>query len=151
MGVCAVTLIGSPWMYVAMAKEGLFFQRVGALHPTGGVPTLALILQAGVTLIYLTFSGLSALVDTVVFVEWIFHFLVAWGLLRLRKRPEVPRPFKSPFYPLAPVIYMVAAALVVGSTITGEPFSIWGVGLGVCGAGTVAYGLWRRFVPGSAT
>ena len=34
LGVCVVTVIVTPWLYVAMAKEGLFFSRFARLSPS---------------------------------------------------------------------------------------------------------------------
>ena len=40
-----VTMIG-PRIYYAMAKDGVFFQRLTYVHPTFGTPTQAIMLQA---------------------------------------------------------------------------------------------------------
>ena len=48
------------------------------------------------------------LTESVVFAEWVFHGLTAWGLIRLRmRRPELPRPYRSLAFPLAPAIYLI--------------------------------------------
>ena len=52
LGVCAVTIIATPWMYVAMAREGLFFARFAHLSPRTGAPVLALLVQAALCLAY---------------------------------------------------------------------------------------------------
>jgi len=100
----------------------------------------------------------------VVFVEWIFHLLAALGLLLLRRRrPDLPRPYRSPLYPLAPLLYLAAACLVVGGTllqpearwvlVDGERFTIAGVpielralGLSVVLVGALLYRPWRALV-----
>jgi len=161
-GICAVNIITTPWVYVAMAREGLFFRAVGALSPRTGVPTRALLLQGLLTCVYLLFT-LDFLVDSVVFVEWIFHLLAALGLLLLRARqPELPRPFKSPLYPLAPLVYLAAACLVVGGNLLvprlalkadGEPLELLGMnvdlrvlGLSIVLLGALLYRPWRALV-----
>jgi APA family basic amino acid/polyamine antiporter len=147
LGVCAVTIIGSPWLYVAMAREGLFFERFGRLHPRTGAPVLALAVQGLVTLAYLALTTLSWLVDSVVFVEWIFHGLVAWGLVRLRARADVPRPFRAPCFPLVPLVYLVTAVLIVCGTLWKAPWKLKGTGLAILLAGAVAYALWCWWSP----
>jgi APA family basic amino acid/polyamine antiporter len=145
-GICAVNVITTPWLYVAMAREGLFFAAMGELDPRTGVPRRALLLQLGVTCVYL-FGSLGFLVDSVVFVEWFFHLLAAWALLRLRRRqPELPRPFRSPWYPLAPLAYLATAALVVGGTLATADWRVKGTGLAVLAVGALVYQPWRALV-----
>ena len=124
LGVCAVTIIATPWMYVAMAREGLFFARFARLNEKTGAPILALAVQAALCLAYWFWGQAGAarvallpkdsiearsiltpevLTSAVVYIEWVFHACVALALLRLRAtRPNLPRPFRSPLYPLAP-------------------------------------------------
>src|SRR4029450_3997991 len=72
LGVCTVILPGSPWVYVAMARDGLFFRSIGAVTPRTGAPANALLLQCGVALVYLLFIEPGVVTDAVVFAEWIF-------------------------------------------------------------------------------
>jgi basic amino acid/polyamine antiporter, APA family len=145
LGWCLVCIVTSPWLYVAMAKERLFFRSFGVLHPRRGVPTLALLAQAAVMLVYVFAGDLNYLVDAVVFVEWIFHGLVAYALIWLRsRRPELARPYRSPLFPLAPVVYLAAALVVVGNTLWTQDMELKALGLGVTLAGALVYVAWRR-------
>jgi APA family basic amino acid/polyamine antiporter len=147
-----------------MAKEGLFFESVGTVSPRTGVPQRALCLQAAITCVYLLFT-LDFLVDSVVFVEWMFHFLTALGLLLLRARqPDLPRPYRSPLYPLAPLLYLTAACVVVGGNLlqregyyvlradgtrfdlVGIPIELRALGVTVVLAGALLYRPWRALV-----
>jgi APA family basic amino acid/polyamine antiporter len=86
-----------------------------------------------------------------VFAEWMFHAQCGVALMRLRRRrPELPRPFKSPWYPAAPLVYSgLAIFLVVGSIVLADPWKT-GLGLGMLATGGVAYVVWRRSVPDAA-
>jgi APA family basic amino acid/polyamine antiporter len=147
LGISIAIIVTSPWLYVAMAREGLFFAKFGETHPRTGAPIPALLAQGGLALAYWTWGRADLLVDSVVFVEWIFHFLVAIALLRLRaRRPDLPRPFVSPLYPLAPVLYaLLATAVVVGTLAQSEPKSA-AIGLGVLAVAALVYRPWRRLV-----
>jgi APA family basic amino acid/polyamine antiporter len=147
-GVCITILLGSPWVYVAMARDGLFFRAVGAVSPRTGAPVNALLLQAALATGYLAWGRAGTVTDAVVFAEWIFHAQCGFALMRLRaRRPELPRPFRSPLYPLAPLLYSgLAALLVVGAIVFAEPWKT-GLGLGVLAAGGVAYVTWRKLAP----
>jgi APA family basic amino acid/polyamine antiporter len=147
LGVCIVTLVATPWLYVAMAREGLFFARFAEVHPKTGAPIAALLIQGGLALAYWFWGQADLLVDSVVFVEWIFHLLVAVALLRLRaRRPDLPRPFASPLYPLAPVLYALLAAAVVAGTLAQAEPKTSAIGLGVLAVAAAVYLPWRRLV-----
>lgn len=147
LGITVVNILATPWMYVAMAKEGLFFRRFGELSPHTGAPTLALLLQAGICLAYWFAGQAHALVDAVVFIEWFFHGLVAFALLRLRRtRPDLPRPFASPLYPLAPLIYLAVALGVIGGNLQEANPGTIGMGLGVLALGMLVYRPWQSLM-----
>jgi APA family basic amino acid/polyamine antiporter len=147
MGVCIVTVVTTPWLYVAMARERLFFRGFAKLNARTGAPVLGLGLQCILALAYLLFGNTQFLVDAVVFVEWVFHVLIAFGLLWIRaRRPELPRPFRSFAYPVLPIVYgLFASGLVVGVIWTGDASKTL-TGLGVFAAGIVVYPLWRRVI-----
>jgi basic amino acid/polyamine antiporter, APA family len=152
-GVCTVPVLATPWIYVAMARERLFFAPFAQLHPQSGAPTLGLLTQAALAIGYLLLGqylllarGLDVidyLTGSVVFAEWIFHALAAWGLLRLRRlRPDLPRPFRTPtFFPL---LYLALALTVIaGNLLEGNPYQT-GTGLVVLALGALAYRFWQR-------
>ena len=167
LGVCAVTLIATPWMYVAMAREGLFFARFAALSPRTGAPIAALVVQAALCLAYWAWgqAGVVAharlspaeaatstivtpevLTSSTVYVEWIFHALVALALLRLRRaRPDLPRPFRSFAYPLAPLGYFAFACAVVLGNLAQANVRDTAIGLTLLAAGAAIYLPWRRY------
>jgi len=146
IGIFTVNVITTPWMYVAMAREGLFFKRFERLHPRFGTPILAMSLQALLTFGYLLWKDASKLADSVVFSEWVFHALVALALISLRwRRPELPRPFKSPLYPLAPIVYFLIALYVLGGNLIGMDLERIGQAAAVLTAGSLAFLAWRKF------
>jgi basic amino acid/polyamine antiporter, APA family len=145
LGVCAVTIIASPWLYVAMAREGLFFKKFEELNPRTGAPTLALVVQLALCLAYWIWGQAEVLVNSVVFAEWIFHALAALALLRLRRtRPDLPRPYVSPLYPLAPVLYLCFASAIVISNLVQANARDVGIGLVLLAVGAAVYQPWRR-------
>ncbi len=147
LGFLVATLFATPGIYVAMAREGLFFEAVGRENPQSGAPRVALLIQGAICLAYLAFEEdvIHVLADSIVFVEWIFHALLAVALFHLRRsRPELPRPFRSPLYPLFPALYfLIASAVVIGNLVTNE-WRITRLGLIVLALGMVVYGPWRR-------
>ena len=154
-GFLVATLIATPGIYVAMAREGLFPRAFGTPNPRTGAPTLALAMQCALALGYLSLGPASVdrLTGAVVFAEWIFHALCALALLRLAPRLGPARPFKSPLYPLFPALYAaIALAVVVGNLVITEPGTT-GLGVLVLALGAVVYVPWAaraRAVAGEA-
>lgn len=146
LGVCVVTILTSPWLFVAMAREGLFFERFGKLHSRTGAPVAALAVQLALALGYWIWGGAELLVDSVVFVEWIFHGLVALALLRLRARPGVVWPFRSRLGVWAAWVYLATAVAVVAGNLAQANLRAVAIGGTVLAVGALAYRPWRAFV-----
>lgn len=151
IGVCIVTILASPWLYVAMAREGLFFRRFGEVSARTGAPVAALFVQGVLAIAYWLWGEAGQLVDSVVFVEWIFHGLVAVALLRLRaQRPTLERPFRSWLYPLAPIVYLLVAVAVVAGNLALSDGRATLLGLGCIVLGALVYKPWRALVGATA-
>jgi len=109
-----VVLTGARIPY-AMARDGLFFQFAGRLHPSFRTPSGALLfLGAVATLLALT-GTFEELYSLFIFAVWIFFALTGIALLRLRRvEPDLERPYRAWGYPLTPLIFTaVAIALTV--------------------------------------
>ena len=99
-------------VYYAMARDGLFFQKMGTLN-SRAVPRNALVVQC-IWACLLTASGsYGELLDYVIFAVLIFYVLTIIGLFILRrKQPDAERPYKAFGYPVIPAIYVVAASFI---------------------------------------
>jgi len=130
-------------VYYAMAKDGLFFKRVGTLNAKS-VPGVALIIQA-VWASMLCFSGTySDLLDYVIFAVLIFYILTISGIFILRKkRPDAERPYKAFGYPVIPALYILAATAICIDLLVYKPDYTW-PGLVIVLIGIPVYFLWRK-------
>jgi APA family basic amino acid/polyamine antiporter len=146
LGVCIVTILTSPWLFVAMAREGLFFERFGRLHPETGAPVAALTVQLVLALGYWIWGGADVLVDSVVFVEWIFHGLVALAFLRLSSRTDIVWPFRPRWGRWAASVYVATAVAVVAGNLAQANLRAVAIGGSVLLLGAVAYRPWRALV-----
>ncbi|MBJ01857.1 MAG: hypothetical protein CMK00_03180 [Planctomycetes bacterium] len=145
LGVCTVVTATSPSFYVAMAERGLFFRPFAHLQATTGAPLNALLVQAAIALTYFLLGGASEILERTVFPEWILNALIGCSLLSLRRRrPDLPRPFKSPAWPLFPLIYTLAALAVVSGNLLTSSWSVTGTGVLLTLAGALLYLPWRR-------
>jgi len=139
-GFLNLVILVSPRVYRAMASDGLFFPRLAHLHPKYRTPGAAILFQ-GAWAILLTLTGrYGDLLDYVVFGDWIFFGSTAATLFVFRARgrngldPKEIR-FRMPGYPVAPVVFVFAAAYVVIGSIASNP------GNAVRGATIIALGI----------
>jgi APA family basic amino acid/polyamine antiporter len=106
--------ISGPRFYYAMARDGLFPETFGKVN-RHHVPGHSIWVQAGLAIVFLLFLNFSQLTDNVVFVSLFFYALAAVGLFVLRRtRPDMPRPYKVPGYPIVPLLYIIATTAFVG-------------------------------------
>jgi APA family basic amino acid/polyamine antiporter len=131
-------------VYYAMAKDGLFFKKVGTLSERS-VPATALVVQ-GVWASLLCLSGTYGdLLDYVIFAVLIFYVLTVIGIFILRKkRPDVERPYKAFGYPILPGLYVLcASAIAIDLLIFKTTYS--GSGLIIVLLGIPVFYVWKLF------
>ena len=130
-------------VYYAMSKEGLFFKTAGRLN-NFAVPENALWLQCFWASILCLSGSYGDLLDYLTFVSLLFYAVTIAGIFVLRrKEPNAERPYRVPFYPVTPVIYILLAVgicLILLYTKTENA----GRGLLIVAAGVPFYYLSRR-------
>lgn len=122
-GALNSSILSAPRAYYAMAQDGRFPEKIGAIHPTFKTPYIALIVQAVWSVVLLTKWGtFEKLTDNVVFVYWIFYAMGAAAVLRLRaKEPHTHRPYKALGYPWVPIVFIIAAGLLTVNNVYQAP------------------------------
>jgi APA family basic amino acid/polyamine antiporter len=115
------TLLASARVYYAMAKDKLFFKKLGDIHPRYLTPGPSLWVQCiWASLLVLT-GTFDTLTDMLIFVSWIFYALGAYGVFVLRKKmPDTPRPYKVWGYPYVPIIFIAFASVYVVWTLVDD-------------------------------
>ena len=138
------SILTGPRIYYAMARDGLFFRQAARVHPRNRTPDRAIVLQ-GIWACMLALTGTFVQLFTfVMFVSITFWIAAAGAVIVLRKkRPDLPRPYRVPGYPVVPVLFMVAAAGILVSSLWESPVeSLAGFGLTVLGI--PIYFLWNK-------
>jgi APA family basic amino acid/polyamine antiporter len=128
----------------AMARDGYFFASVARVNPAWRTPGVSL-LALGAWSALLVLSGrYEQLFTYVIFASWILYGMTTAAVLVLRrKRPDLPRPYRTLGYPLVPVLFVIAACFLVLSTLVDSPReSLLGVSLIVIGL--PFYFHWKR-------
>lgn len=130
-------------IYYAMAKDGVFFKRLGNIHPTYHTPAFALIVQA-LWSSTLTLSGkYNELLDLVMFAVMIFYVMTVLGLFVLRrKQPQLERPYRALGYPVLPALYILLASLISVAILHEKPYAL--PGLLITLSGIPFYFLWKK-------
>jgi len=142
-------LLAKPRVAFAMARDGLIFSFLGKVHPRWNTPWTALVIQGIVAIIMvLVLKDFDTLTTYFVVVEWAaLIFAVAAVIVLRRKMANAPRPFRTPVYPLVPLIFVVGtvvglAAIVWGALQAGNVSPIYGLGIAV--AGFPVHYVWKR-------
>jgi APA family basic amino acid/polyamine antiporter len=130
-------------IYFAMARDGVFFERLARISPRYGTPAFATGAGAAWAMVGAAIGSFEQLLTYVVFAAWIFYGLAALSIFVYRRRePDHPRPFRVPWYPLTPLLFVVSAALLVLNTVVAQPARA-AVGIVIVLSGTPAYYWWR--------
>src|ERR1700694_444456 len=135
-------------VYYAMAHDNLFSKSPATLHPHYRTPAVALIVQAIWTCVLCLSGTYGQLLNFVIFAAVAFYMVTAVGLFALRKkRPDIPRPVKTPGYPWLPALYIGLTALIAVDLLVQkatQTYAMLGLVLALLGV-PVYYG-WRRMV-----
>jgi basic amino acid/polyamine antiporter, APA family len=140
----------------ALARDGLGFPIFGRVHPTRATPYAAIAMQ-GAMCIALVFALrdplqplrlFDRLIAYFVLVEWFALIFAIGAVFVLRRRmPDAPRPYRTPGYPVVPLLFIGGTALglsaLLWSALSRGDFSPL-VGLGIAAAGYPVYRVWCR-------
>jgi amino acid transporter len=131
-------MLTAPRVFFAMAEERLFFAPLARVHPRYHTPYVAVSLAAALGVVFVLTRTFEQLSDTFVLSIWPFYGLAVAGLYRLRRRADLPRPFKVPGYPVLPAVFIVAVAYLVGNALVTD--RLWtSVTFGIVLAGIPVY------------
>jgi APA family basic amino acid/polyamine antiporter len=112
------TTMMSARIYFAMARERLFFRRLGEVHPRFHTPGNSLLIQGAWASMLVLSGTFDQLTDMLIFVTWIFYALAAVGVFTLRRRmPDAPRPYRVWGYPATTIIFIAFASMYVLFTL----------------------------------
>ncbi len=130
-------------VYYSMAKDGVFFRKVGELN-RNAVPAIGLWVQCVLAGAWSLSGRYGDLLDMISFVVVMFYMLTIAGIFILRKkRPELPRPYKAFGYPVLPALYILMGLLFCVALIIYKPGYTW-PGLLIALAGIPVYYLFGK-------
>lgn len=121
LGCTNASILTGARPYYAMAREGLFFKKIGELNKSN-VPGSSLFWQ-GIWASVLVLSGtFDQLTDMIIFAVFIFYGATSLGVFILRKKmPDAHRPYKVWGYPFIPAFYILFCIGLFCNTIIARP------------------------------
>lgn len=152
----ATIVVGARTTY-AVARDFPPLARIGRWDTERGIPARAILAQSAVALLLVfygasSYDGFQALVDYTAPVFWLFMGLSGISVIVLRiRRPDAPRPFRTPLYPLLPLVFAATAGFMMWSSLdyVSATYGRFGalMGLAVLAAGALVL-IGMKFVSG---
>lgn len=133
--VLIVMLLGQIRVFYAMSRDGLLSPWLASVHPRYGTPHHATWIT-GVTVAVLAAFVPIGVAAELTNIGTLFAFTLVCGavLVLRRTRPDLKRPFRTPFVPMVPILGVLACLGLIAYLpwITWMGFVIWAtLGLGL--------------------
>ena len=141
--VVGVTLL-YPRIFFAMADAGLLFRPLARVHPKYRTPHVAVAAQTTAAVLFALSRSFEQLTAAFVLGIWPFLALATVAVIVLRRRhPDLPRPYRTPGYPIVPLIFVAGTAWVMGSALIADALTTL-AGIGLTLLGVPVYFFWKR-------
>jgi len=113
--VMLVMLLGQSRVFYSMSKDGLLPEWARAIHPRFRTPWVATIVVGVFVAVFAALIPIRILGELVSIGTLLAFIIVCAGVWILRRRhPDMPRPFRTPWVPLVPILgILVSAALML--------------------------------------
>lgn len=143
-GLSSVVLVGmfaQTRIFYAMASDGLLPPWVARVHPRFRTPYLTTIVTGLFMAVLAGTTPIAALGELVSMGTLLTFVIVCAGIVILRRtRPDLPRPFRTPFSPVVPLLGAATCAYLM----SGLPAETWTRLLLWMGGGLVIYFAYGR-------
>ena len=126
----------------ALGRDWPMMRWLGHWDGASGSPRKAMLAQGAIAFALVVFgavqnAGFKGLVEYSLPVFWGFFMLVGIAIFVLRiKEPDAPRPFRVPFYPVTPALFVASCAYLLYASLAYHRAHAL-VGLGVLAVGAV--------------
>lgn len=125
----------------AMAEDGVFWSKLGTVHPRFKTPYVATAIQGTLASVLVSLGTFSTLLTYVTFAMMLSSIATGLAHIKLRiQRKDAKRPYRTLGFPVPPILFVGAyiwfAALIavenpttsligLGLALTGLPFYFW--------------------------
>lgn len=149
-GSLAAVIMSAPRVYFAMARDGLFIPAAAAIHPHYGTPARAIVIQATLASLLVIVGTFNRIVSYFIFAVVIFIALTVVALLVLRRRAPNVHGYRTPGYPVTPIVFLILIGLLLFLLGAHNPLEA-GIGVGVVALGLPVYYFFYRRQPVNET
>jgi len=144
LGSINATIATAPRVYFAMAKDRIFPERLGRLHPKYRSPHIAIVVQALLSVILVFWGTFEQLLSYVVFAMLASSIATGLSIFILRIRePQLHRPYKTLGYPFAPALFIGAYLWIAIQIFINKPYEAT-IGMAIIASGIPFYFYWRK-------
>jgi amino acid transporter len=116
-GSLTASLFASPRIFFAMAEDGLFFRPVAKVHPRFGTPYVAIAINIVLAVVFVLIRTFDQLADAFVTAIIPFYALAVAAIFVLRTRPGYAPPFRTPGYPLVPLLFVLSTLYLLANAL----------------------------------
>jgi APA family basic amino acid/polyamine antiporter len=138
LGSLAAFMMTAPRVYYAMARDRLFFQSISEVSPRFGTPARAILLQAVLASLLVTFSSFSQIVAYFFFVTIVFIAMAVFAVFILRRRKNKTTFYLTPGYPWTPLFFTILISVLLVLLAANNPKQAF-LGVGVVMLGLPVY------------
>lgn len=126
-----------PRIPYAMSESGLLPGKkfLSSVHPKFKTPFGATICQLVIAILMMLFGNPDYLSNVAIFAVFIFYGLAFFAVFLLRKKGTGSSgDYKVPLYPITPIVAILGALYIVGSTLISTPIdTLLSIGIGIIG------------------
>jgi basic amino acid/polyamine antiporter, APA family len=126
--VMLVMLLGQSRVFYSMSRDGLLPRTFSTLHPKFSTPYQSNLLLMVFVSLGAAFTPIAQLGELTSIGTLFAFVLVCIGVIIMRKtQPDLPRPFRTPFVPLVPILGVLANFVLMASLrlSTWAAFLLW--------------------------
>jgi len=120
--VVLVMLMGQPRIFFSMSRDGLLPPVFSRVHPRFRTPWVATIITGSFAAVIAGLFPIGLLGELVSIGTLLAFVIVCAGIIVLRRvQPDLPRPFRTPFVPVVPILGIA----ICGYMMYGLPVDTW--------------------------
>ena len=126
--VMLVMLLGQSRVFFSMSRDGLLPKWASAIHPRFRTPWISNLVVGTIAAFLPALLPIDKLAKLVNMGTLLAFAIVSAGVWILRRRnPDLPRPFRTPFVPLVPILGVLSAfgLMFMLPALTWEVVGIW--------------------------
>lgn len=121
VGSLAAVLLGSPRVYVAMARDGVFPERLARFNVGRGTVPASTIVQVTLACVLVLLGSFNDILGYFVPCAVFFLGLAATAVVILPRPNTDADVFRAPLHPLPFVMFIVMVVAILGLFVTGQP------------------------------